>query len=192
MSPKPTMKGKMVKAAAKKMAAKAKAKVKTAVLNQKNLKALEQPDGNSRQVLQLKLEEFKKKAGGVQEFDSFMDSLNSKQAMLLWKDFERNRQAVPAARSQWSDVTSTAAGSTGLHKRKRALLHTYVKSGMKCDSNYLTMATQHVESYSQEITKKWLPWKTIEAKYGEEEALSHIRVGAIKKKRNPQNPKCPH
>ncbi len=189
MSPKPTMKGKMVKAAAKKMAAKAKAKVKTGELNKKNLKALEQPDGNTRQILQVKLEEFKKKDG---DFDSFMESLNQKQQMLLWKDFERTRQGVPAARSQWSDVTSTAGGSTGLHKRKRALLHTYVKTGMKCDSNYLTMATQHVESYSQEITKKWLPWKTIEAKYGEEEALSHIRVGAIKKKRNPQNPKCPH
>jgi hypothetical protein len=141
----------------------------------------------TRGLLELKLEEFK--ASG-DSFETFMSKLPPQEVQLLWKDFERSREGHQDSKAQWEEVVSGAA-STGLQKKKRALLHTFIKNGCKADHNYVSLVATTVKSVSQILQKTWQPWAAIELKYGQEEALSHVKCGAIKRKRNPQNAKYP-
>jgi hypothetical protein len=140
--------------------------------------------GSTAQTLSEKLEVFKNSGDS---FETFMNNLESKESQLLWKNYERERQGDVNSTDHWARVSGT--GTPGIVKKKRALLQTFVKNGCKCDANYLSMASEVVQTTTQTIEREWKPWKEIEARYGEEEALAHVKVGAIKRKRNPANPR---
>ena len=140
--------------------------------------------GSTTKTLSEKLEVFKTSGDS---FETFLNSLESKEAQLLWKQYERERHGDVNSTSHWACVSSST--TAGIVKKKRALLQTFVKNGCKCDANYLSMASEVVQTTTQTIEREWKPWKEIEARYGEEEALAHVKVGAIKRKRNPANPR---
>ncbi len=120
--------------------------------------------------------------------EEFLDELQDKEQMRLWKKFEATRKEE-GAQDDWKMVT----GGTGKIKTSRSLLKVFIQSGLTTKSPLYQDAFAKVSTkLSTGKTKVWQPLHyMLQHKFGLKELKARVLAGTIAIRACPDDPRFP-
>ena len=120
--------------------------------------------------------------------EEFLDDLEDKEQMRLWKKFESTRKEE-GTHDEWKMVTSGA----GKHKTSRAMLKVFIQAGLTTKSPLYQDAFAKVSTkLSAGTTKKWQPLHyMLQHKYGIRELKARVLAGTIAIRACPDDARFP-
>ena len=162
-------------------------KVKTIAANTKNLMKRPAKKGDEATAL---TEFALQKLGGASDnkVEAFLENLDDKEQMRLWKSFERNRQEEGE-----NEIYKTTTCGTGKNRVSRALLKVWIQSGATtknpvCQDAFLNISSKHEKGK----TEVWQPLHyMLNHKFGMRELKARVISGSIEIRANPHDHRFP-
>ena len=126
--------------------------------------------------------------GSEGKVEEFLNGLQDKEQMRLWKKFEATRKEE-GVQDQWKTVT----GGAGKNKTSRSLLKVFIQSGLTTKSPLYQDAFAKVSTkLSAGQTKVWQPLHyMLQHKFGLKELKARVLAGTIAIRACPDDPRFP-
>ena len=106
----------------------------------------------------------------------FLNSLNTKERMSLWKAFEKERHGQGTDARAVEDAFSACKGP-GSNLQKQNMLKAWVKGGLKEAAVFCKVEFDHEDRDLEE--EEWIPFRQAKQWYGEAELKARLEAGAL-------------
>ena len=179
MAPKMVMKAKQVMKAMKVM--KSKKVMKSQGLT-KPMKALTAQEKDQNQLTEACL--LKMRNASNQKIEGFIQGLNDKESMSLWKKYEKKR-AVEGTQAEYREAVS----GDGKIEKSRQGLKVFIKTGTTKSAEHRNLMASLTNRVTHSVEEEWLSMTEATAKYGKQELRARVLCGTILVRSCPDDPR---
>ncbi|CAE7324483.1 unnamed protein product [Symbiodinium sp. CCMP2592] len=121
-----------------------------------------------------------------QLFKKFLQDLGPKERpWSLWKNFESERGQLGGEQGKVVNQQYKELSGPGSDKKKKALLKTYLVSGLK--DAYFQISCSFTKDFSSSDEQAYIPWKAAVDYWGLQELRARLLSGSLTARRNPKD-----
>ena len=181
MAPKMVMKAKQVMKAMKVMKAKKVMKSLTGMKATHAASAKGQEMNKLSEACLLKLQ-----GASSQKIEGFLNGLNDKESMSLWKKYEKKRHVEGTQ----GDYEQAVAGA-GKRDKSRQSLKVFIKTGSTKSAEHRSLMASLTNTTTHSYEQEWLSPNEALSKWGKRELQARVLAGTITCRNCPDDPRFP-